>query len=351
MIVNFVVLGAVRPIGGVIAIYQLANGLARRGHLARLLHVWGLKDLRAIDWFEFDARVEHVFLKSAEEVDRAPAADFIVNPSAPGSAGGLPLTLVQGYGVFSSEAAASRLLGRWPKVCVSMSVLEDAARRGVPRFELAYVPNGIDHAKYSVRRALDRRPVRVAMRYGAARVKAAGDGIEAIAEAKRRVPEMTAVLFGSVELCHTLPPETIYMRDASQEEIVDRVYNEARVFVTSSLKEGFGLCSAEAMACGCALATTANGGASEYAKQGETALVSEPGDVAALADNIERLLVDDARRIEQALRGAEHVRRFDWDESARLLEDVLVRYQADPSAFRGEGAGRAMQLPWAARLR
>ena len=52
-----------------------------------------------------------------------------------------------------------------------------------------------------------------------------------------------------------------------------------------------------------------------------------------MADHIESLLVDDDARMRLARSGREYVRRFDWDESARVLEQFLERYLADPAAY------------------
>ena len=87
------------------------------------------------------------------------------------------------------------------------------------------------------------------------------------------------------------------------------------------------------MAGGCALVTTDNGGSDEYAVDGDTALVCEPNDVNALADRIERLLRDNELYECIATRGHAYVQRFDWDVSARQLEQFLVRYAEAPARF------------------
>jgi Glycosyl transferases group 1 len=90
----------------------------------------------------------------------------------------------------------------------------------------------------------------------------------------------------------------------------------------------------EAMACGCALVTTDNGGSRDYAVDGETALVVPPGGPRALADAAERLLQDVTERTRLAAAGAELVRRrFDWDRTAALLESRLEAYTADPVRY------------------
>ena len=111
------------------------------------------------------------------------------------------------------------------------------------------------------------------------------------------------------------------------------------MFLNSSAREGFGLPCIEAMACGCALVSTDNGGSRDYAFHDETALVAARGDVEALADHIELLLVDDARRLRLARSGLEFIQRYDWDASARRLESFLGDYGADPKRYQETAPG------------
>ena len=148
------------------------------------------------------------------------------------------------------------------------------------------------------------------------------------------MPQVRAVLFGVFEMQHELPPDTEYLFDPPHEVLAGHVYNGSRVFVCSSVQEGFGLCSVEAMACGAALVTSATRGPDDFAVHEQTALVSAPNDVAAMADNVEMLLRDETNRVELATRGVARAARFDWDESARILEAYLYDYGHDPSRFR-----------------
>ena len=113
------------------------------------------------------------------------------------------------------------------------------------------------------------------------------------------------------------------------------LYNQSRVFVQPSFHEGFGYTAVEAMACGCALVTTDNGGSRDYAVADETALVVPPGDPAGLAD-ARRAAAPGRRRSRTGSRdaGAELVRgRFDWDNTAAVLEPHLEAYVADPERY------------------
>jgi hypothetical protein len=52
-----------------------------------------------------------------------------------------------------------------------------------------------------------------------------------------------------------------------------------------------------------------------------------------MADHIETLLIDDDCRVRLAARGKESVQRFDWDNSAMILEAFLEKYAADPDRY------------------
>jgi glycosyltransferase involved in cell wall biosynthesis len=80
---------------------------------------------------------------------------------------------------------------------------------------------------------------------------------------------------------------------------VKEIYSQCDIWLNAAEKEGIGMPPLEAMACGCALVTTDTLGNRFYAKNGQTALVSEPSDVKALADNL--IFAIKNRRLRQRL--------------------------------------------------
>jgi glycosyltransferase involved in cell wall biosynthesis len=104
-----------------------------------------------------------------------------------------------------------------------------------------------------------------------------------------------------------------------------RHYNEARLFVTSSVHEGFGLPLAEAMACGAPAVGTEIGAYREIAEHGKHAWLVPPADPRALADAIRKLWHDDElrRKLGEAAR-QRIVEEFSWRKAA---EETLAVYE------------------------
>jgi glycosyltransferase involved in cell wall biosynthesis len=81
----------------------------------------------------------------------------------------------------------------------------------------------------------------------------------------------------------------------------------------------------EAMMCGVAVVTTDDGGPSEYARSSDGAIVVPRNDVSAMADAIERLLLDRDLRMQIAQRAQDYARRV-FDPTA-VGDEILTVYR------------------------
>jgi glycosyltransferase involved in cell wall biosynthesis len=105
-------------------------------------------------------------------------------------------------------------------------------------------------------------------------------------------------------------------------------YTECSIFMVSSLAEGFGLPALEAMACGTAVVSTDNGGVRDFAQPGDNILLAPVGDPEAIADQLEILVTDTARRQQIALAGSVTAQEFSWDQSTDAFEQALMAVTA-----------------------
>jgi glycosyltransferase involved in cell wall biosynthesis len=121
-----------------------------------------------------------------------------------------------------------------------------------------------------------------------------------------------------------VPAWMTHYKDPEQKRIIEDFYNDSSIILSPSLTEGFPLPPAEGAACGCAIVATDIGGHREYVENGVTGLLSPPSDPQALAQNLCRLLGDDALRIRLAHAANERIRQFTWQQSAALLEELII---------------------------
>jgi GT2 family glycosyltransferase len=153
--------------------------------------------------------------------------------------------------------------------------------------------------------------------------------LPALAEVSRR-PEVEVVLFG----LQGVPPKTSFPHrhvGVVPKEGVATLLASAHVVVDPSLFQGFGLVGLEAMSCGTACVLTASGGVSEYAVDGENALVVPPRDAGAIARAVLRLVDDPALRERLAAAGLETARRFTWEKTAARYREFMASLPpADP---------------------
>ena len=341
MILTFAYPSAPDRTGGVIVLYELANACARRSHEVHFVHgpltphrVGSLEELPP---FPFAERIDHYLVDRLDDPG-LPEGDVVFGGTAPRRLG-LPVDLVQGFRMLHEDVERDLFRAPHPKICVARWLVDVCRRYGAPAEQLWYVPLGIDHHTFGARTPQNRRRHDVAMLYHPHYEKGFDVGLDALADLRRRLSDVRVLVFGIDPPAASLPDWVRFWQAPDHPTLADHIYNDSRVFLQPSYHEGFGYTAVEAMACGCALVTTDNGGSRDYAIDDETAAVVPPGDPSALAEAAERLLRDDAGRARLAAAGAELVRRrFDWDHTAALLEPHVEAYVADPTRYQREPA-------------
>lgn len=114
-----------------------------------------------------------------------------------------------------------------------------------------------------------------------------------------------------------------FMKDLSPKEVA-MINNKARVFMCSSVEEGFGLPGLEAMACGCALASSEYCGVLEYAVDGKNALLSPVKNPEKMADNIIKLFENTALYQRIVREGIETAKQRSLEIAGDKFEKTLI---------------------------
>jgi glycosyltransferase involved in cell wall biosynthesis len=178
---------------------------------------------------------------------------------------------------------------------------------------------GVDHNTYQPR-PVARRPATVVYyaRYVTPR-RAVPIGLMALAELKRRRPDVRIVLFGANEVLHaSFPYEHVAVLSPEQ---LSWLYSEATVGLCLSLTN-FSLMPKEMLACGLPCVELAGISAeSIFGTDGPLELASL--DPNRLADAMERLLVDRERWERRSREGIEFVASHTWEHATDEVEAGL----------------------------
>ena len=342
------------PVGGFKVVYEYASNLARRGWSVRVVHPYLLSpeeieltrssflkrarrglgynrlrftgNYRPDKWFNICPSVELLCTKTPDARLMPPSdawvATFWSTAKWVGTYTGAKLYLIQHLETWAGPEADVLATWKLPlqKVVISQWLAEVAASLGETAH---YIPNGLNFETFGLDVAPEaREPHIVAMLYHTSKWKGSADGIRALCQAKTRVPALQALVFGVYPRPSELPDWIEYYQNPPQHKLRE-IYNRAAVFMSPSWSEGWPLPPAEALQCGAALAATDIGGHREYARHGETALLSPAENPEALTANLLRLLEDQELRVRLAHEGHVNVQQFTWERAVSSFEAVL----------------------------
>ncbi|HEY8564235.1 MAG TPA: glycosyltransferase family 4 protein [Beijerinckiaceae bacterium] len=128
----------------------------------------------------------------------------------------------------------------------------------------------------------------------------------------------------------------VYHSGYAEYERVPQLYREADVFVSPTYAEGFSNTILEAMAAGLPVVSCRSVGVVDCLRHDENALLTESGDVPALAEALVRIIQDDHLRRRLAEAALEECRRvYSWHAVGRQIMEIYeaVRTQKPDLAF------------------
>ncbi|MCL1863104.1 MAG: glycosyltransferase [Defluviitaleaceae bacterium] len=109
-------------------------------------------------------------------------------------------------------------------------------------------------------------------------------------------------------------------------------FNAADIFAFPSIREGIGQSSIEAMAAGLPMVTSRARGVTEYAKEGETALLCDYSDIDGFENNIQRLISDKNLRDHLSKNSREAAKKYSVESAQGVIKKIYTRLQQSKHA-------------------
>jgi glycosyltransferase involved in cell wall biosynthesis len=221
---------------------------------------------------------------------------------------------------------------RVPCCTVSKSTAAELIGAGFDENSITIIENSVDTDIYRPDSGIVKEPDLLLYAGRIKRYKNIGLAIECIASLNTQGRRLRLVVAGSGDdegrlkgLARQLDIEAqIDFRGYIDEQTKIDLYRRAILFVNPSHKEGWGITSIEANACGTAVVANNAPGLRDSVRHGETGLLYRENDAADFARCIVELIDNNDLRRTMECAGREWALRFSWEQSARRVEEWLA---------------------------
>lgn len=341
--------GKARDQGVQVSVVPFPRALARTGDVSpRTLGAFGSLAMSTASAVLYASRLARAIRRIAPDVIHTNGLKMHVLGAWSGPKGTPVVWHIHDY--VGSRRFMGRLLRRFSKRCAAAIVNSQSVAADLnalmPRLKKTVIYNAIDLERFSPageRMDLDRAcglstpsgdTIRVGLVATFARWKGHKVFLKALSQLPSQLPVRGYIIGGPIYqtsgsqwTLEELKKEVEQLGLAGKVGFTGALDNPAAamrsldiVVHASTQPEPFGMVIVEAMGCGKAVIVSQAGGALELIEEGRTALGHPPGDVRALAFEIERLAGDEPLRARLGAAGrAEAVRRFDGSRLAREL--------------------------------
>ncbi len=234
--------------------------------------------------------------------------------------------------VYAWEGLIPAVYKRCDVLAISESTRDDLVARGLDRARVHVSYCGLDHTLYApANEPLE--PGLVLFLGRLQKYKGVQFALQAMVRVRASVPHAHMVVVGKGPYRAALErlAASLGMADAvrfcghvSAEEKV-ALLRRAVVVVNPSPKEGWGLTSVEAAACGTPVVASNSPGLRESVRDGVSGFLVPHSDVSALAARLTDVLRDEALRARLSRGAIEHARPFTWERAADEAEALIDR--------------------------
>ena len=236
---------------------------------------------------------------------------------------------------YAAERSVPLVYHDTPFATVSNSTKEELMRLGIAKSRIRVVHNGIDHNLFKPN-PLNKSPYPHVIYFGRIKqyknidhvLKAFTILVNRLRNEERKRIKLTIAGRGEYEELRKLArglgisDNTEFVEETSDSEKVSLLQN-ARLYVTASMREGWGLTAMEAMACGTPVVGYNVPGLRDSVVDGKTGFLVRYGDIQRLADAMSRVLYATTLENRFSKNAHEWALNFTWDRTAEeFLEFV-----------------------------
>ncbi|QCB42745.1 glycosyltransferase family 1 protein [Sphingomonas sp. PAMC26645] len=212
-------------------------------------------------------------------------------------------------------------------------------RLGTPLDRFTIVPGAVDTDHFTpASKAAPEGPVRLLYHGRVDRRKGVLDFLQALPEVHGDWHATISGIGPDVDPAQALATELgltdrVTFSGYADYDAVPELYRAHDVFVSPTYAEGFSNTILEAMACGLAVVSCHAVGVVDCVRDGENGVLTDPGDVPALAASLTRVITDTSLRTRLATAALEECRRvYSWDAVGQQIVGIYRDLRSQPQA-------------------
>ncbi len=335
------------PIGGVKAMYEYANRLHERGHEIHIYHTiitsyinyktpasfrflyYKMIGADRPNWFILNKNIQSRLIKEVSN-SNVFDGDFIISTwwstafevDKLSDAKGKKINFIQDYETWNGHIDLLHQSYKLKATKVVVSHFLNDILFEKCGYKGHYIPYGIESKEFFLTEPISsRNKLSICMLYSEEERKGSKYGIEALRTLKQKYPDLEVRLFSVFPRSNDIPE---WMQYYHLHKPLREVYNQSAIFISPSIKEGFGLPVLEAMTCGCAVVVTNIDGHKDFAFDNETAHTVPIKDSDAIYKKLVSLIQNDELRLSLAEKGKELAKSFVWNHSVDKMESLFI---------------------------
>jgi glycosyltransferase involved in cell wall biosynthesis len=202
---------------------------------------------------------------------------------------------------------------------------------GIPKNNLKVVYNGVDIESYHSTGKITNKPTIICLAR-MKKYKRMDILLDSIPKVVEQIPDLKVIMVGDGD-------DMSRLKEISHKNKIDKaveftsfvpaekkveMLSSSWVSVNTSPKEGWGLTSIEAQACGTPSIVPDSPGLRETVKDGVSGYLYPFGDVNKLSDILIRMLKDEELIKKMGKQARKWAANFSWDESAKKMKEIIL---------------------------